>query len=134
MIKPSGFMRLTFTKMPFADHGGLVAGVFQMLCNVGHPVVNLVVESADGIDVVVGARQDGCATRGTYRVGYVAMVEQHSLPGETIDVWSLVDASAIRANRLGSMVVRHDEEDVGPSALGRCWRVTDHLAMGGVIR
>lgn len=45
-------------------------------------------------------------------------MEQHAFFRNAVQIWSMVNPCAITAYRLGRMVIRHDEQDIGPVIFG----------------
>ena len=50
-----------------------------------------------------------------YRVRAKAIVEAHSLSGDSVEIWRLVDFAPIAAQRVRGMVICHDEKDIRPA-------------------
>lgn len=75
-------------------------------------LVNLAVQRHDSVDMVIRSSQDRCPRRCANRVGDVAVVELHTLRGQTVNVGCVVDASAIGTDGFGCMVIGKDEDDV----------------------
>ena len=71
------------------------------------------VERHNTIYMVVCACQDSGATGGAYRIGHIAMIEQHAAISQTVQIGCMIDTSAVGADGLGSMVISHDEDDIG---------------------
>lgn len=99
--------------MPFADHGGLVAGGLEELGDGFTLWVQGVVEGVDAVLVTVLTGEDGGAGGGADGVGHEAVGEAGSLGGKAVDVGCAVDAAAVGGDGVGGVVVGHDEQDVG---------------------
>ena len=99
-------------KVPFADHAGVVAGGLKQLRHRSLRAVEAV-EDGDSVPVGVCAGQHGGPARRADGVRDEGVPEEHSLPGEAVEVRGLVDARAVGGDRVSGVVVRHDEDDVG---------------------
>ena len=100
-------------KMPFADEGRFIARRLKKLGEgLLRPVKNAVVV-ANPMEMAVLSGEDGGPAGGAYPVGAKAVVEPHTFPGDPVDVQGLVEAASIAADGLRSVVVRHDEDDIG---------------------
>lgn len=99
--------------MPLPNHGRLISSGLQMLRNIGHVLVDLAIQRHHAIDMVMRAGQNGSTRRCAYRVGHIAVIEQHSFLGDAIEVRRVVDSVAVRGYGFGGVVIGHDEQDVG---------------------
>ncbi len=96
--------------MPLSDDGGLVAYFLQQLGEGDlRSVEEGVAVDAKSVEMAILAGEDGGSARSTNRVGHIATVEPDAFVGESIDVGGGVDARAVGAYCLVSMVVGEDE-------------------------
>ena len=101
-------------EMPLADHGRLIAHLLQELGKgllfpiEANTIVNHAVEMA-----VLAGENDGPA-RGADRIGAEAVVEQHSLAGQPVELRGFVDLRSVTGQRVRGMVVSEYQNDVGP--------------------
>ena len=108
-------------QVPLADHRGLVADRLQQLGEGLLVAVELVPVVHEPVLVAVLAGQDDRAARTTDRVGAEAAPEEHALGGESIEVGRGLDRlepTAVRADRVGRVVVGEQEQDVGAVLAG----------------
>ena len=101
------------SEVPLADHAGVVAALLQQLRDRRAAAVEPV-ENGHAVDVRVLAGEDGGAARRADRVGGEDVFEERALFGNAIEVRRLVDARPIGADGVRRVIVRHDEDDVGP--------------------
>ena len=101
------------SEVPLADHAGVVAALLQQLRDRRTAAVEPV-ENGHAVDVRVLAGEDGGAARRADRVGGEDVFEERALFGNAIEVRRLVDARPIGADGVRRVIVRHDEDDVGP--------------------
>ena len=109
--------RLGASEVPLADEGRIVARVAHVAADC-LDVRRDVVEDGNAVFVAVFASQDSGAARRADRVCAKAVLEQHSLPCEPVDVRRLVDPRSVRADCVRGVVVGHDVEDVEALFLG----------------
>ena len=62
--------------------------------------------------MVMGPCQNGSARRRANAVRNIAVIEQHALFRNPIEIGGLVDACAVTGNGLRGVVVRHHEDDI----------------------
>ena len=105
-------------EMPLANDARHVSRTLERLGERPQRVVERSVEGRHPVHVVVGARQDRRTARCADRVRAEGCVHAHAAIGNPIEVGSSVDTTAIRRDRVGGVVVRHDEEEVGTSTFG----------------
>jgi hypothetical protein len=98
-------------EMPFADHGGLIAGGFEAFGDVVAIAIEGI-ENGNSVLVAVLAGEDGGAAGSADGVDGVTAVEADAFFGDAIDIWCFVDLAAVSADGVGGVVVGHDEEDV----------------------
>ena len=108
---PAVEARRVAAEVPLADHAGVVAAGLEQPRD-GLPRAVEAVEHRHAVDVRVLAGQDRRAARRADRVGHEDVVEPHALAGEAVDVRRRVHPRAVGADRVGGVVVRHDEDDV----------------------
>ncbi len=110
--------------MPLADHRRLIPRLLEQLRERLLASVEALRDEVRPVQVAVLPRQDRRPARRADRVGHERVAEQHPLARDPINVRRLVDLRPVRADRMGSVVVGHDEQDVGllPSLCGpgRC--------------
>lgn len=75
--------------------------------------------------MIVCTGEDCRARWGADGIGDIAVIEQHPVLGDAVEVGSVVDAVAVSRNCLGRMIIawdqylaslrdlRHDEDDIG---------------------
>ena len=112
LVKTAGTVLGAVAEMPLAEDGGGIAVGSEQLRVGGEAGVQRGFQSGDAVDVVVGAAEDGCSAGRADGVGAIAMVESHAFVGDAIQVGSLVDAAAVGAYGMSSVVIRHDEHEV----------------------
>lgn len=112
-IETAWFVRFTFTQVPFANHGSLISSSAEMLRDIRHMLVDFAIQGHDAVHMIVSACEDSCARWGTDRVGYIAVVEFHTLVRYAIQVGGTVDTSTVTADGLGCMVIGHNEHNIG---------------------
>ena len=105
-------------KVQLAKHGGLIAVLVKQLRE-GHlggierkTVVDLAVEMR------VFTRQNGRPGRRTDGVGNTGIAKQHPALGNAVNIGRLDQLVRIGAKGLISMVIRHDEDDIGSGPFG----------------
>lgn len=74
----------------------------------------MVIQSHDTIHMIVSATKNGRSTRCADAVRDKTRIEEHSFFGQSINVGGMVDSCAIAADGLARVIIRHDEDDVGP--------------------
>lgn len=100
-------------KVEFAEHGRLIAIIVQDLwkSDVGRierkDIINF------PVDVGVLAGQYSCPGRCTDGIGDRRIREEHALSGEAVDIGRIDQALIVGANGLISMIITHDEYDIG---------------------
>ena len=101
-------------QVPLAEYRRLVPGRLQELRKrlLGSVEPQSVVENS--VQMAVLAGQDHGPARSANRVRHQSPVEPHPLSGDPIQVGRVVDHRAVCAERLIGMIVRENEEDVGP--------------------
>ena len=100
-------------QVPLADDGRVVAGLVEQA---GKRRLLLLVERIEVLDAVsvgVLAGEDRRPAGRADGVGHEAVGEPHALRGDAVDLRGRVDLRAVAADRLGGVVVGHDEEDIG---------------------
>ena len=102
-------------EVPLADHRGGVASLAQKLGKGLLGTVELVAVHKE----TVGVRVLACLDRGPHGtadgVGHVALLEEHAIPGQRIDVGRggvLLEPGIVGPDRLVGVVVREDEQNV----------------------
>ena len=113
--------------MPFANHRRLIAGFLQQFGERLLSPIKLVAVDEKPVEVRVLAGLDHGAHGAADAVRHIAMREQHALASQTVNVWSLIDLRPIRSNRLVSVIVREDEQDV---RLVRCLGAVERKKRG----
>ena len=104
-------------EVPLADHRRLVTGVVQQF---GEGLL-VTVEGArivrEAVHMAVLAREDA-GPRGTRDgVGDVAVLEEHALTRQTVEVGGFDQQAAVTAHGLRGVVVGHHNDDVGASGV-----------------
>ena len=102
--------------MVFAYKAGLVTVGLHVLGQRGLALIEAG-KFVDAVDVRVFAGPDNGPTGRADGVGDEGVGKAHAFAGETVEVgrWGdFCEASAVCADGVGGVVVRHDEEDVGP--------------------
>lgn len=82
-----------------------------MLRDVGELPVDLGCESVYAIDMVVSAGEDGSSGWSADGVCDVAMVEEHTLSGDTVEIRRMIDAGPIAADSFRRMVISTKTSD-----------------------
>ena len=100
-------------QVPFADHGGLVAGALQFLGDVIALGVERIFEGVDAVLVAVLAGENRGAAGRADGIGAEAVGEANAAVGDAVDVRRLIDAAAVGGDGVGGVIVRHDVENVG---------------------
>ena len=72
------------------------------------------VEHRHPVHVGILAGEDGGAARGADGIHRETPVQTKALATDAIQIRGLVDDAAVRTDGVGGVVVRHDEQDVGP--------------------
>jgi len=121
VVKSGGVCASAVSQMPLANHGGLPAVVLELLGKRPQAVVEGSGERGHTVDVVVRARQDGGATWGTDRVGAERRIQTDALGSNAVQVGCLVDAAAIRRDRVSGVIVAHDEDNVWGAWVWGAW-------------
>ena len=99
------------SEVPLPDHAGVVATRLKELRDCPAGAVEAV-EHRHAIQVRVLAGENGGAARRADRVRHEHARQHRSLARDAIEVWCLVHARSVHANRMRGMVVGHDVEDV----------------------
>jgi len=105
-------------QMPFADHRGLVPGLLEQLGEGGLGAVKTaVVIVVKAVDVAVRAGDERGAAGAAQRIVHQETVKPHAFPRQPVNVRGLNEVArfAIGADRLPGVVIREDEQDVGPT-------------------
>ncbi len=111
-------------QVPFADHRRLITGRAQQLRKRHLAAVEFAVRIVvEAVLVAVLARQDAGPARPTKRIGNVTPIESHSVGRDPIDIRRVVQFRFVRANRLVSMIIAHDEQNVRPFRRNRSNRI-----------
>lgn len=55
VIEPLRLMRRSLSEMPFPNHGSLVTSIFEMLRDIRHPLVELIGQRPNCVNMVVCA-------------------------------------------------------------------------------
>ena len=113
MIEP----RRLAAEVPFANHAGVITGGAKMLCNVRLCAIESI-ENGDAIFMTVLSGEDRRTTGRADRVLDKAISEKHSLTRKAIEIRRDIDLATIGADRVGSVIIRHDEYDVRPLLSG----------------
>ena len=113
MVKSCGFVRRSFTQVPFANYGSLIAMTFKVLGYIWQSIVNAISQGPYTIDVIECASQNCCAARRAYGVTHIAMIQPHSLSSQPINAGGLIDPMSVTADGFGSMIISHDEQNIG---------------------
>ena len=103
-------------EMPFAHHRGGVACLLEKLGEGLLGSVELVSIHQKPIGVGILAGLNRCTHRPADRVGDVALLEKHTVPGKRIDVRGgamLLQPGIVGTDGLVSMVIRKDEKNIG---------------------
>ena len=103
-------------EVPLAEHRRVVAGLLETVGDGDRRWIE-VVEDGDAVLVAVLAGEDGGPAGRADGVHRVTTAEAQALGGEAVHVRCRVDRAAVRADGVGRVVVRHDEQDV--RSLGR---------------
>ena len=103
-----------------ADAARVVAGLLEVLGEVGDVLGHVPVVLEDAVVADVTARQERPA--GGHAEGTLAerAVEAHALGREAVDVGRADDVVAGAAEGVGAQLVGHDDHDVGPGVIGHC--------------
>lgn len=98
--------------MPFTDHRGLVAGLFQEFGKGLLVAIKAISVCHKSVDMAVFSSQNDGSTRATDRIGTEAVLKQHALGGDFVDVGSWVDVlhpTLVSPDGMRGMVVGEDE-------------------------
>ena len=101
-------------EVPFADDRGLVAGLLQQLGKRLLVAVEGVAVAEEPVEVAVLAGLDHGAARAADGIGDVAAVEAHALVGDAVHVRGGHARRIVGTERLLTVVIGKDEDDVGP--------------------
>ena len=109
-------------EVPFSDHGRGVPGLLQQF---GEGLLRSVkfVEDWGAVEVAVLAGEHRRPRRGRDGVGGKAVVEHHSVLGQAVHVRGVGQGLVVRRDGVGSVVVREDEDHVGPLGRRLCRRL-----------
>lgn len=109
-------------EVPFSDHGRGVSGLLQQF---GEGLLRSVkfVEDRGAVEVAVLAGEHRCPRRGRDGVGGKAVVKHHSVLGQAVHVRGVGQGLVVRRDGVGSVVVREDEDHVGPLGRRLCRRL-----------
>jgi hypothetical protein len=76
-------------------------------------IVKTISQGPYTVDVIECASQNCCAARSAYGVTYIATIQPHPLSSQPINAWGLIDPMSVTADGFGSMIISHDEQNVG---------------------
>ena len=99
------------SEVPLADHPRVVPALLQKPRD-RHARAVETVEYRHAVDMRVLTGQDRRPARRADGISREHVCEQRAVAREPIDVRGLVDVRAVGANRMGGVIVRHDEHDV----------------------
>ena len=102
-------------QVPLADHCGGVACLAQKLGKGLLGPVELVSVDQEAVGMGILAGLDGGPHGPADRVGHVALLEEHAVAGERVDVWRgavFLEPGVIGSDGLIGMIVGKDEQDV----------------------
>ena len=108
--------------MPFAKHHRVVACGLEQF---GRCLLRSVedIENWCAVEVGVFSREHRRPAWGANRIANKCIVEAHAVAPELVEVRRGVDLGSVRRNRVRSVIIRHDEEDV--------WSLRSGLGSGG---
>ena len=110
-------------EVPLPDDGRLVACLLKLNCHVGLVIaIPSVDEGHKAIFMAVLSRKNGSSARRADRIGTVNVLEKHTFAGQSVDILGraeLLEVATVTADRLPSMIIGHNEEDIGFSGLSR---------------
>ena len=100
-------------QVPFSEYGSPVADFLQELGECHLLGVEPVSVSLEAILVAVLPRKNASPAWSADRIGAEVSFEDGSFPGNPVNIRGLVDFRTVSRDRLGGMIVREDEYDVG---------------------
>jgi hypothetical protein len=99
-------------EVPLADYGSLVTGLLQQLGKRLLRAIKSYFVVNDTVDMTVFTGKDYGPAGRTDTIGTKAVFEKHTLFGEPIEVWCLVNPAAVTAHSLRSVVIGHNKNNV----------------------
>jgi len=108
---------IAMAKVPLADDGGVIPGVFQRLRQqpfIGRKAIGITRRNDRGLEAVaerVASCHQGCARRSAHGLG-IELFEADSARSKLVDVWGL-DVGAVIPDVLPALVIRNDVNNVG---------------------
>src|SRR5438105_5857047 len=97
--------------MPFPNHASVITGCLQHFRD-GRLAAIKAIENRDAVDMAVFPRENRSAAWSANGINDETVHEPHPLPGNAVNVRSFIDLAPISADRMGRMVIGHDEQNV----------------------
>jgi len=105
-------MRRAFAQMPLAENRRLITMLLQQFGIRLQSIIYVRRQRGHAVDVIIGARQNRSAAGRTDGIGAKTIIKSHAALRDAVDIRSLINAAAISADSVRSVIVRHDEENV----------------------